>query len=79
MRMLGVHPSSRGIGVGRRLADQRIRLAVRDHAEVFALHTSRIMSVAFAMYERMGFIFQRETPVICGVPYGNDVRSLRND
>jgi ribosomal protein S18 acetylase RimI-like enzyme len=78
MRMLVVHPSYRGLGVGRRLADECISFAVRDQADVFALHTTKIMSVALAMYERMGFTFLQEAPAIYGVPYGIYMKLLRH-
>jgi ribosomal protein S18 acetylase RimI-like enzyme len=70
MRMLVVSPSARGHGVGRVLAEECISRAIRDKAEVFALHTTSIMQVALSMYERMGFTFLREAPAILGVPYG---------
>jgi ribosomal protein S18 acetylase RimI-like enzyme len=78
MRMLVVHPSCRGLGVGRRLAEECIRLAVRDEAAVFALHTTKIMSVALGMYERMGFRFHATAPEIYGVPYGIYLKTLRH-
>ncbi|MBS1190163.1 MAG: family N-acetyltransferase [Rhodocyclaceae bacterium] len=77
MRMLVVHPSSRGLGIGRCLAEECIRLAIRDQAAVFALHTTGIMSVALGMYERMGFTFHRAAPPIHGVPYGIYLKTLR--
>ena len=76
MRMLVVSPGARGAGVGRALAEECIARALRDNAEVFALHTSPIMSVALPMYERMGFRFLRDAPAIHGVPYGIYVKSL---
>lgn len=76
LRMLVVDPGYRGRGVGRALARECIRRAVRDKAPLIALHTSPIMKVALAMYERMGFRFEREAPDICGVPYGVYVLAL---
>lgn len=76
MRMLVVSPKARGAGVGRALAEECLARALRDKAEVFALHTSTIMSVALSMYERMGFRFLRDAPAIHGVPYGIYVKSL---
>jgi ribosomal protein S18 acetylase RimI-like enzyme len=70
MRMLVVCPQARGRGVGRALANGCIAKARRDGAAVFGLHTSPIMSVALAMYQTMGFEFQRDAPPIHGVPYG---------
>jgi len=76
MRMLVVSPKARGAGVGRALAEECLSRALRDKAEVFALHTSPIMLVALPMYERMGFRFLRDAPAIHGVPYGIYVKSL---
>lgn len=74
--MLVVSPKARGAGVGRALAQECLARARRDKAEVFALHTSPIMTVALLMYERMGFRFLRDAPAIHGVPYGIYVKSL---
>lgn len=76
MRMLVVSPSARGLGVGRLLAQDCIRRAARDNANVFALHTTPIMEVALSMYKRMGFTFYREAPQILGVPYGVYLKAL---
>ena len=56
MRLLAVHPSARGKGVGRALTDETLRRAREKGATVFALHTTTVMAVARAMYERMGFV-----------------------
>jgi GNAT superfamily N-acetyltransferase len=55
IRLLGVHPSARGMGVGKALTEACIQLA-RDqrHARV-VLHTTEAMRVAWNMYERLGF------------------------
>lgn len=70
MRMLVVSPNARGRGIGRALAEECIQRARRDHAQVVGLHTSAIMSVALPLYLRMGFRFERDAPLIHGVPYG---------
>ena len=56
IRLLAVHPSARGKGVGRALTDESLRRAREQGAKVFALHTTQVMAVARAMYERMGFV-----------------------
>jgi len=56
IRLLAVHPSARGTGVGRALTDESLRRAREQGAKVMALHTTTIMNVARAMYERMGFL-----------------------
>ena len=76
MRMLAVSPAVRGQGVGRLLVRACLDRARRDGARVFALHTTAIMDVALAMYQRMGFAFVREAPAISGVPYGVYLKTL---
>jgi ribosomal protein S18 acetylase RimI-like enzyme len=56
IRLLAVHPNARGKGVGRALTDETLRRAREQGAPVFALHTTQVMDVARAMYERMGFV-----------------------
>ena len=55
IRLLGVAPAARGLGVGRALTGACIQRArERGHARV-VLHTTRAMQVAWGMYERLGF------------------------
>lgn len=70
IRMLVVSPKARGLGIGRALTEACIANAIRDNCKEIALHTSPIMAVALAMYQRMGFQFQYKSPAIYGVPYG---------
>lgn len=79
LRMLVVAPQFRGLGIGRALAQECIRRAVRDNAPLIALHTSHIMKVALSLYARMGFRYVREAPDICGVPYGVYVLALNSE
>ena len=76
MRMLVVAPHSRGLGVGRALAEECLVRARRDGAQLFALHTSPIMSVALPMYLRMGFQLHSEVPSIHGVAYNLYTKAL---
>lgn len=76
IRMLVVHPRARGLGIGRALAEECVRRARRDGASLIALHTSPIMHVALAMYERMGFSLYREAAPRHGVPYGVYIKRL---
>jgi len=55
IRLLGVHPDARGLGIGRLLTEECIRRARALGASSVALHTTELMKVARAMYERMGF------------------------
>ena len=55
IRLLGVAPQARGMGVGRALTEACIQRArERGHAQV-VLHTTAAMQVAWGMYERLGF------------------------
>ncbi|MDR0776861.1 MAG: GNAT family N-acetyltransferase [Azonexus sp.] len=76
MRMLVVSPASRGLGIGRVLAEECLRRAKRDGASVFALHTSELMPVALPMYQRMGFKWVSNAPAIHGVEYGVYLKEL---
>lgn len=69
LRMLSVHPSARGRGIGRLLTEECVRRAQRDGAPRIALHTSRVMEVALAMYIRMGFTHERDIVDRHGVHY----------
>lgn len=55
VRLLAVHPDARGQGVGRLLMEECIRRAREGGGKVLGLHTTDMMAVAQAMYERMGF------------------------
>ena len=55
IRLLGVHPRFRSLGVGRALTQACIDLArTRGHHQVI-LHTTEAMRVAWGLYERLGF------------------------
>jgi predicted N-acetyltransferase YhbS len=55
LRLLGVQPGARGVGIGRALVEASIRRARALGASAVALHTTEMMAVARALYERMGF------------------------
>ncbi|MGZ4129021.1 MAG: GNAT family N-acetyltransferase [Actinomycetota bacterium] len=54
-RLLGVDPSARGAGIGRALTEECLCRARALGATTMGLHTTVVMDVARAMYERMGF------------------------
>jgi GNAT superfamily N-acetyltransferase len=54
-RLLAVDPSRRGSGAGRALTEACIDRARDQGAPALGLHTTAPMTVARAMYERMGF------------------------
>ena len=78
IRMLVVHPTARGRGLGRALIEECIQKARRDKAPLIAMHTTPIMTVALPLYLRMGFKLLHETPRICGVPYAVYTLPLSN-
>ena len=55
VRLLAVPPVGRGRGVGRRLMEECIRRTRAAGAATMTLHTTDMMKVAMALYERMGF------------------------
>jgi GNAT superfamily N-acetyltransferase len=55
VRLLAVAPEARGLGVGRALMDECIRRARAAGAPALTLHTTDMMRVAMALYQRMGF------------------------
>jgi ribosomal protein S18 acetylase RimI-like enzyme len=55
-RLLAVHPSCRGRGIGRALMDECIRRCRERGIRTIGLHTTAMMGVARGMYERMGFV-----------------------
>jgi GNAT superfamily N-acetyltransferase len=76
IRSLVVDPKSRGVGVGRALTQECINRARRDGSPVIALHTSRILTVALAMYRRMDFEWHHDAPAVYGVPYSVYLKKL---
>jgi ribosomal protein S18 acetylase RimI-like enzyme len=55
-RLLAVHPTARGLGIGKALTEECMRRARKLGATTMGLHTTIVMGVARAMYERMGFM-----------------------
>ncbi|MFI5286513.1 MAG: GNAT family N-acetyltransferase [Candidatus Dormibacteria bacterium] len=55
LRMLGVRPDLRGLGIGRRLVDACIEVARERGKRRLTLDTSPLMEAAQRMYSTMGF------------------------
>lgn len=55
IRAVAVEPRSRGLGIGRRLAQDCIDRSRSLGAPAVCLHTGDFMEAAMAMYERLGF------------------------
>lgn len=56
IRLLAVHPSSRGRGIGRALMAECLQRCRKRGVATVGLHTTEVMAVARKMYERMGFV-----------------------
>ena len=56
IRLLGVSPQARGLGIGRALMNECLRRARADGVTTMGLHTTTLMDVARAMYLRLGFV-----------------------
>lgn len=67
LRFMAVDPAHRGLGISRALAEECARRARSDGATALALFTSPAMKIAVAMYQRMGFRFQRRIDPVYGM------------
>ena len=56
IRLLAVDPQARGLGVGKALTAACIALARQQQRAEVVLHTTKAMQVAWAMYEKLGFV-----------------------
>lgn len=70
LRLLAVHPSARGQGIGKALTDRCVDLARSKNQQQIVLHTTEYMKAAWNLYEKMGFkrykeidFLQEELPV----------------
>jgi ribosomal protein S18 acetylase RimI-like enzyme len=55
VRLLGVDPQYRGMGIARALMDECLAKCRKHGHKAVGLHTAEIMDIAKGMYERMGF------------------------
>ena len=56
IRLLAVHPTYRGRGIGRALMEECIRRCRNRGIATIGLHTTEMMDIARRMYEEMGFV-----------------------
>ena len=54
-RLLAVNPETRGHGVGKKLTQTCISLAIEEQQHQVIIHSTKAMKIAWRMYERMGF------------------------
>lgn len=69
IRLLGVDPKYRGLGIGRKLTQLCVQHAQATHELGVALHTSEFMNAARKMYEDLGFKQEKELAPIYGKRY----------
>ena len=66
LRLLAVHPDSRGLGIGRALTEECIERCRGIGVRTIGLHNMKDMVIARGMYERIGFDreprFDRDLP-----------------
>jgi len=60
VRVLAVDPARRGQGVARALTEHCLRRAREDGAPAVGLHTAEMMVAARALYENVGFAYDRD-------------------
>lgn len=69
IRMVGVLPQYRGLGISKTLTQQCIEHAKQTGESVIALHTSEFMNAARHIYEQLGFTQLREIDPLFGKRY----------
>jgi GNAT superfamily N-acetyltransferase len=55
-RLLAVDPTIRSKGIGKLLINSCIQLAIEDNKRQVIIHSTNAMKIAWAMYEKMGFV-----------------------
>ncbi len=69
IRFLSVDPNFGGRGIGRQLTLNCIEIARNNNEQTIALHTSKMMSAARHIYERLGFKILKEIEPRLGKKY----------
>lgn len=69
IRLVGVDPDYRGMGIARQLTEQCIQHAQESGERTLALHTSEFMDAARHVYESLGFRVYEQIPDLFGKKY----------
>ena len=69
IRMVGVHPEYRGMGIAKRLTQMCVDHARQANEKIVGLHTSEKMDDARHIYESIGFKIDKELDTIYGMRY----------
>jgi ribosomal protein S18 acetylase RimI-like enzyme len=69
IRLVGVNPKYRGLGIAKKLTQLCIEYARETHEKMIALHTSEFMDSARHIYESIGFLKTKELEPIYGKKY----------
>jgi len=56
IRLLCVDPDFTGLGIGKALTNECIRLAKANGNQQVILHTTQAMDIAWGLYEKIGFV-----------------------
>jgi ribosomal protein S18 acetylase RimI-like enzyme len=69
VRMVGVDPEYRGLGIAKKLTGMCVEYARLSNEKVVGLHTSVLMEDARHIYEDLGFRIHKELDPIYGMQY----------
>ena len=70
IRMLVVAPESRGKGIGTKLTQKCLNVALEDNVPTVALHTNEMMEAALSIYLKLGFYRVGYAPSPTSTPFG---------
>lgn len=69
IRMVGVNPEYRGMGIAKQLTQMCVDYARQSNEKIVGLHTSEKMDDARHIYESVGFVIYKEIDPIYGMKY----------
>ncbi len=78
IRMIGIHPEFKGLGLASKITEMCIEEAIIKNEEIIGLHTSEMMPAARHIYEKKGFVISKELEPILGKQYWLYRLNLKN-